>query len=62
MNLKDYLNSAITNALEQLSYDVSNTLVSISNRPDLSDYQSNVAMPLAKIAKKSPLEIANEIK
>ncbi|MBO4405564.1 MAG: arginine--tRNA ligase [Alphaproteobacteria bacterium] len=62
MNLKDYLNSAIVNALEQLNYDASNTLVSISNRPDLSDYQSNVAMPLARLVKKSPSEIANKIK
>ncbi|MCR4555400.1 MAG: arginine--tRNA ligase [Alphaproteobacteria bacterium] len=62
MHLKDYLNLAIANALKQLNYDHSNTLVSISNRPDLSDYQSNVAMPLAKLAKKSPLKIADEIK
>ena len=62
MHLKDYLNSAIVKVLKQLGYDASNTLVSISNRPDLSDYQSNVAMPLAKIVKKSPIEIANKIK
>ena len=62
MNLKDYLNEAIKKALRQFNYDTSNTLVSISNRPDLSDYQSNGAMPLAKLAKKSPIEIANEIK
>lgn len=62
MNLKDYLNSAIVNALEQLNYDASNTLVSTSNRPDLSDYQSNVAMPLAKLMKRAPIEIANGIK
>lgn len=62
MHLKDYLNSAIVSALKQLNYNHSNTLVSISNRPDLSDYQSNVAMPLAKLAKKSPVKIANEIK
>ncbi|MBO7536747.1 MAG: hypothetical protein J6T29_00200 [Alphaproteobacteria bacterium] len=51
MHLKDYLNLAIADALKQLNYDHSNTLVSISNRPDLSDYQSNVAMSLAKLAK-----------
>lgn len=62
MNLKDYLNSAIADTLKQLNYDHSNTLVSISNRPDLSDYQSNVAMPLAKLMKKAPIEIANGIK
>ena len=62
MNLKDYLSETIKKALSQFNYDVSNTLVSVSNRPDLSDYQSNVAMPLAKLAKKSPIEIANEIK
>ena len=62
MSLKDYLDSAIASALKQLNYDVSNTMVSISNRPDLSDYQSNIAMPLARILKKSPLEIATKIK
>ena len=62
MHLKDYLNLAIADALKQLNYDHSNTLVSISNRPDLSDYQSNVAMSLAKLAKKSPIKIADEIR
>ena len=62
MNLKDYLNEAIIKALEQFGYDTSNTLVSVSNRPDLSDYQSNIAMPLARFVKKSPVDIANKIK
>ena len=62
MNLKDYLSEAIKKTLKQFNYDTSNTLVSVSNRPDLSDYQSNVAMPLAKLAKKPPIEVANEIK
>lgn len=62
MNLKDYASEAIVKALEQLEYNTSNTLVSTSNRPDLSDYQSNIAMPLARFVKKPPLEIANEIK
>lgn len=62
MNLKDYLSEAIVKTLKQLNYDASNTLVSVSNRPDLSDYQSNIAMSLAKLAKKSPVQIANEIK
>ena len=62
MHLKDYLNLAIADALKQLDYNTSNALVSISNRPDLSDYQSNVAMPLAKSVKKAPVKIADEIK
>lgn len=62
MSLKDYLNEVIIKALEEFNYDASNTLVSVSNRPDLSDYQSNIAMPLARFVKKSPMEIANEIK
>lgn len=62
MNLKDYLNEIIIRALEEFNYDASSTLVSVSNRPDLSDYQSNIAMPLAKFVKKSPREIACEIK
>lgn len=62
MNLKDYLNNIIIRALEEFNYNASSTLVSVSNRPDLSDYQSNIAMPLAKFVKKSPRDIAIEIK
>ncbi len=62
MNLKDYLDSAIMKVLKQLEYSATNTLVSVSNRPDLSDYQSNIAMPFAKIEQKAPTEIANNIK
>ena len=62
MNLKDYLNDIIIRALEEFNYNASSTLVSVSNRPDLSDYQSNIAMPLAKFVKKSPRDIAIEIK
>lgn len=62
MNLRSYLSGSIIDALKQLGCESSNALVSISNRPDLSDYQSNVAMPLAKTLKRKPVEIADDIK
>lgn len=61
MNLKRYLEDTILKAIDQLGYSTNGAFVTYSNRPDLSDYQSNVAMPLAKSAKKSPVVIANEI-
>lgn len=61
-NLRNYLEISIANTLSRLGYESSNAFVTPSNRPELSDYQSNVAMSLAKIAHKSPIIIANEVK
>lgn len=61
MNLKKYLEDAILKAIDHLGYVANGAFVTYSNRPDLSDYQSNVSMPLAKSEKKSPIAIANEI-
>ena len=61
MNLKEYLNSQVLEVLKSLGYEVKDALIARSGRPELSDYQSNVAMPLAKIAHKSPREIAAQI-
>ncbi len=62
MNLKLYFEKKMSDVLNQLKYDIKNPMVTCSNRPELSDYQSNVAMPLAKSVHKSPIIIANEIK
>ncbi|MBR6231931.1 MAG: arginine--tRNA ligase, partial [Alphaproteobacteria bacterium] len=61
MNIKEFLNNQVLDVLKSLGYDVKDALVSRSGRPELSDYQSNAAMPLAKIAHKSPREIATQI-
>lgn len=42
-------------------YDASYARVSLSNRPDLCEYQCNGAMAAAKAYKKKPIDIANEI-
>ena len=61
MNIKEFLNDQVLQVLKSLGYDTKDALVSRSGRPELSDYQSNAAMPLAKQAHKSPREIAAQI-
>lgn len=48
-------------AFEKNGYDGKYGVVTVSNRPDLCEYQCNGALPLAKQAKKNPLEIAEAI-
>mgnify|MGYP004657492199 FL=1 len=50
----------INEIIKELGYDETPE-VSISNRPDISDYQYNGAFKLAKIMHKSPMIIADEI-
>ena len=61
MNIKEFLNTQVLDVIKGLGYEVKDALVSRSNRPELSDYQSNAAMPLAKSAHKPPREIATQI-
>ena len=42
-------------------YDEKYIRVTVSNRPDLCDYQCNGAMAAAKAYKKKPIDIANEV-
>lgn len=56
-NLEEKINIIVKN----IGYDTDITL-SLSNRPDLGEFQINDAMKLAKIYHKSPVEIANSIK
>lgn len=50
----------INEIIKELGYDETPE-VSVSNRPDISDYQYNGAFKLAKIMHKSPMIIADEI-
>ena len=62
MTLKVYFEQQMQNVLRELDYPCENAMVTASNRPEISDYQSNVAMSLAKVARKAPVQIAQEIK
>jgi len=48
-------------AFEESGYDRSYARVTLSNRPDLCEYQCNGAMAAAKAYKKKPIDIANAI-
>ncbi|MEE1314592.1 MAG: arginine--tRNA ligase [Faecalimonas sp.] len=48
-------------AFEQAGYDRQYAKVSLSNRPDLCEYQCNGAMAAAKAYRKAPIQIANEV-
>ena len=61
MNIKEFLNEQVLEVLKNLGYEAQDALVARSGRPELSDYQSNAAMPLAKEMHKSPRDIAAQI-
>ncbi|MEF9839466.1 MAG: arginine--tRNA ligase [Lachnospiraceae bacterium] len=48
-------------AFEKAGYDKEYARVTVSNRPDLCEYQCNGAMAGAKVYKKAPIMIANEV-
>ena len=58
----ELLNENIKHIFTKLDYDKNFAIFQYSDRPDLSDFQTNCAMSLCKILKKSPIEIANNIK
>ncbi len=58
MNIKKYIEQEIIGALKKNDIETNDAFVSQSNRPDLSDYQSNVAMALAKKYHKAPRDLA----
>lgn len=61
MNLLQQIKDKVAAAFAQNGYDNSATLVRLSDRPDISDYQSNGALPLAKALKQNPRMIAENI-
>ena len=62
MNIIQILNSKIIEVFQKLNYDAKYAYFKYSDRPDLSDFQTNCAMPLGKTLNKNPMEIAEEIK
>lgn len=59
--LLECIQEATSEAFEKASYDKQYARISLSNRPDLCEYQCNGAMAAAKAYKKNPLAIAEEI-
>lgn len=55
------ISAEMKQAFEQAGYDANYGNVTVSNRPDLCEYQCNGAMALAKQAHKAPIMIANDI-
>lgn len=57
----DIITEEIVKAFEQAGYDTKYAKVTLSNRPDLCEYQCNGAMAAAKEYKKAPIMIANAV-
>ena len=55
------LEKKIKKILQDNNYPIEEVTLNPSNRPDLSDYQYNDAMKLAKIYHDNPINIANKI-
>lgn len=57
----DLISEEMMNAFEAAGYDRELGKVSLSNRPDLCEYQCNGAMAGAKLYKKAPIMIAGDV-
>ncbi|MEY8427064.1 arginine--tRNA ligase [Lachnospiraceae bacterium 46-15] len=57
----DFITGEMVQAFTAAGYDASYAKVSLSNRPDLCEYQCNGAMAAAKAYKKAPIMIANDV-
>ena len=61
LSLENTLNQKLINIFNNLSLDSNFAFVKVSDRPDLSDFQCNGALALAKLTKRNPREIATQI-
>ena len=59
--IADILTFELETAFEKAGYDKQYAKVTLSNRPDLCEYQCNGAMAAAKAYKKAPIMIANDV-
>ena len=57
----DIISAQLKEAFESKGYDGTRVAASVSNRPDLCEFQCNSAMALAKSAGKAPIMIAEEV-
>ena len=61
MKMLDLLSAEVAKAFAEAGYDEKYARVSLSNRPDLCEYQCNGAMAAAKEYHKAPIMIANAV-
>ncbi len=61
MNLTSLVKQKVQAAFENAGFENATLLVRLSDRPDISDYQSNGALPLAKELKQNPRALAEKI-
>ena len=59
--LENKINAALMDIFKKLDLNEQFAFVKVSDRPDLSDFQCNAALALAKIAHKNPREIGTMI-
>lgn len=61
LSIEYILNQKLVTIFNQLSLDTAFAFVKASDRPDLSDFQCNGALALAKSTRRNPREIATQI-
>ncbi len=61
MNLTTLIKQKVQNAFESAGFKEAPLLVRLSDRPDISDYQANGALSLAKQLKQNPRVLAEQI-
>lgn len=61
ISLEKTINQKLVNIFNSLGYDSKFAIIKTSDRPDLSDFQCNGALALAKSERKNPREIATNI-
>ena len=61
MNLLNQIKEKVSEAYRDCGFSTDNILVRLSDRPDIGDYQSNGALPLAKSLHQNPCVIAEQI-
>ena len=60
-NIMSLLQEELSAAFEKAGYEMKYAKVTLSNRPDLCQYQCNGALAAAKQYHKAPIQIANEV-
>lgn len=61
MSLLKTIENKLQKTFHELGYPEHFATIIESNRPDLCDFQCNAALPLAKLVKKNPMDIAQSI-
>ena len=61
LKLVDLISREVSQAFADAGYDSAYGKVTVSNRPDLCEYQCNGALPAAKVYHKAPMAIAGEV-